>query len=58
LILPSEYHDLYKLVDAPTGAVGQQVPGEDFEQYAVPVPSELLETQVKWSQYNFYSFGN
>jgi N-acetylglucosamine-6-sulfatase len=58
LILPSEYHDLFKLVQIPSGAVGQQLPGEDFEQHAIPVPSELLETEVKWSQYNFYSFGS
>ncbi len=57
-ILPKEYHDLYKLVPQPSGAVGQSVPDLDFEKLATPVDENLLKDPVNWAQYNFYGFGN
>lgn len=58
LVMPAEYHDVFKLVPEPSGLVGHVVPDEDFENLATPVPAELLETQVRWADYNFYSFGS
>ncbi|ORE04925.1 arylsulfatase [Rhizopus microsporus var. microsporus] len=56
--IPEEYHKLYNLIPKPSGEVGHQVPGDDFEQHAKPVPSELINTPVDWSKYNFYGYGN
>ncbi|GAN03652.1 arylsulfatase [Mucor ambiguus] len=58
LVMPAEYHDVFKLVPEASGPVGHVVPDENFEDLATPVPAELLETQVRWADYNFYSFGN
>lgn len=56
-MLPREYQDLFELVPQ-ASAAGQQLPNDDFEATAIPVPSKLLETDVKWASYNFYSFGS
>ncbi|GAA5799922.1 hypothetical protein HPULCUR_005343 [Helicostylum pulchrum] len=57
-ILPKEYHELLKLVPEPNQAVGHAPLGQDFEKYAIPVDKKLLETPVKWAEYNFYGFGS
>lgn len=58
VILPKEYHDLFKLVHNPKETIGHAVPDEDFEKHAIPVPKQLLETPVNWAAWDFYSFGN
>lgn len=58
LVMPAEYHEVFKLVPEASGPVGHVVPDENFEDLATPVPAELLETQVRWADYNFYSFGS
>lgn len=58
LVMSSDYYKLFKLVPEASGPVGHEIPNEDFEKLAVVVPSELLETKVRWADYNFYSFGS
>ncbi|CEP14712.1 hypothetical protein [Parasitella parasitica] len=58
IVMPSEYHELFKLVPVASGPVGHEIPDQNFEKFAMPVPTELLETEVKWADYNFYSYGN
>ncbi|KAI9483817.1 MAG: alkaline-phosphatase-like protein [Benjaminiella poitrasii] len=59
IMIPQEYHDIFKLIPSSSQeTIGQKIPDEDFEKGAIPVPTDLLETKINWSNYNFYSFGN
>ncbi|KAG1493387.1 hypothetical protein G6F47_009940 [Rhizopus delemar] len=55
--LPGAYHALFKLVPTSPTSVGHQVPEADA-LVPEPVPAELLQTPVDWSEYGFYGFGN
>ncbi|KAF7723066.1 hypothetical protein EC973_002400 [Apophysomyces ossiformis] len=55
---PSRCIELFQRVPRPSHPVGHAIPGEDYEKYAIPVPEELIEEPIDWSQYGFYSFGS
>ncbi|KAL7309932.1 hypothetical protein PS15m_010749 [Mucor circinelloides] len=56
--LPTEYHDLFKLIPESSSNAGHQAVGDDFETSAQKVPKELVETDVNWAAYGFYSTGS
>lgn len=59
VFIPAEYHELFKLIPESSAAdIGKEIPGNDFESLAVKVPKKLVETEVNWAEYGFYSSGN
>jgi len=56
--IPTEYHDLFKLIPKSSSNAGHQAVGDDFETSAQKVPKELVETDVNWAAYGFYSTGS
>jgi hypothetical protein len=57
-VMPKELYEIYKLIPTTNKTVGHEVPGESFEEQAIPVPKELKETYIPWADYNFYGVGS
>ena len=59
-ISADEAYNLFHLVPQPTTPVGLMVPtADELDAYSRPVPQQLLEAQVEWHRYGFYSaYGN
>lgn len=58
VFIPAEYHDLFKLIPEASANAGHQAVGDDFEASAQKVPKKLVETDVNWAAYGFYSTGS
>lgn len=50
--------DALLLSESSAANIGKEIPGDDFESLAVKVPKKLVETEVNWAEYGFYSSGN
>lgn len=58
IYIPAEYHDLFKSIPEAYSNAGHQPVGHNFEASAQKVPKKLVETDVNWAAYDFYSTGS
>ncbi|KAL0081030.1 secreted arylsulphatase [Phycomyces blakesleeanus] len=55
--IPEDILGLLYLIPKPEQA-GQFSLDEDYEKHSVPVPQELIDTHINWSEYGFYNVGS
>ena len=48
-------YDLFHLIQGDGPLAGRQMVPDDFEDAAEPVPQALLDANVDWVNYGFYS---